>query len=170
MNQASNSMECRGRLAKLCAADLMTRDPVTIPANATVREAVTMLTDLQFSGAPVVDRNGLPIGVVSRTDIVRNDREAVDRIQPSGGNAGDEASLLRSPLEAHDEFLIERVDETGVQEIMTPLLFSVELSCKGTEIVTKMLEKDVHRVFVVDEEGALVGVISSMDILRELVN
>ncbi len=156
------------RLALLTASDLMTPNPVTIMITATVPEAVAVLTDLHFSGAPVVDADGCPVGVISRTDIVRNNHEEVDRIQPS--SEPDETDLWRTLVESRDDFLIEKVNETRVEDIMTPLVFSVKPNCGGVDIVTKMLSQDVHRILVVDDEGTLQGVISSMDILRELVD
>jgi len=56
----------------MIAKDIMTRDVVTVSAAATVREAAQILTQQQLSGAPVVDRQGQIVGVVSEADIVAN--------------------------------------------------------------------------------------------------
>jgi CBS domain-containing protein len=56
----------------MIAKDIMTRDVVTVGVAATVREAARILTQHQLSGAPVVDRQGQIVGVVSETDIVAN--------------------------------------------------------------------------------------------------
>src|SRR5262249_2802727 len=60
------------------AADLMTPDPVSIGADATIKEAVAFLTDKGFSAAPVIDRAGRPVGVLSRSDVLVHDRETVE--------------------------------------------------------------------------------------------
>ena len=52
------------------AEDLMTSNPVSIRASATLSEAVTFLTDRGFSAAPVIDEAGRPLGVISRTDLL----------------------------------------------------------------------------------------------------
>ena len=49
----------------------MTPDPIVIDESATVDEAVRMLEENEISGLPVVDREGLLLGVISQTDIVR---------------------------------------------------------------------------------------------------
>ena len=56
----------------MIAKDIMTKEVVTVSAAATVREAAQILTQQQLSGAPVVDRQGQIVGVVSEADIVAN--------------------------------------------------------------------------------------------------
>jgi len=56
----------------MLAKDIMTKEVVTVSAAATVREAAQILTQQQLSGAPVVDRQGQIVGVVSEADIVAN--------------------------------------------------------------------------------------------------
>src|SRR5262245_4736117 len=57
------------------AKDLMSANPISIPAHATVNEAVALLAGRGFHAAPVVDTAGQPIGVISTGDILRHDRE-----------------------------------------------------------------------------------------------
>src|ERR671938_539119 len=54
------------------AADLMTPNPVSIRHSATVPEAAAFLAARGISAAPVIDETGRPVGVVSRTDIIRH--------------------------------------------------------------------------------------------------
>jgi CBS domain-containing protein len=60
------------------AAELMTPNPVSISEHAAILDAASVLSNRDFSALAVVDDAGRPVGVVSRTDIVR--REA----KPSG--------------------------------------------------------------------------------------
>src|SRR5262249_28883167 len=69
-------------LAAETAADLMTPDPVSIRADATLREALALLIDRGFSAAPVIDAAGRPVGVLSRTDLLVHDRETVEYLTP----------------------------------------------------------------------------------------
>src|SRR6202011_2496057 len=62
-------------LDAVTAADLMSDNPVSIRAEASVMEAVAMLTDRGFSAAPVIDEAGRPVGVLSRADLVTHTRE-----------------------------------------------------------------------------------------------
>jgi CBS domain-containing protein len=151
------------------AAELMTPEPVTIPVEATLTETVRLLVDRRLSAAPVVDGKGRPIGVVSRTDIVDHDREAVTfaRPVPEYYSRGDLERAAGEPLPSG--FQVEQVDRTRVREVMTPAVFAVGPETDTETVVRQMESLDVHRLFVVDRDGVLVGVITSMDIVRNLL-
>jgi CBS domain-containing protein len=150
------------------AAELMTSNPVSIREDATVREAIGMLTDRGYSAAPVIDRAGRPVGVVSRSDILVHDRESVDHVPPAPEfyTRRELAAAAGEPLEGG--FQVEKVDATTVGEIMTPAVFSVAPDTSAALVVKEMLSLQVHRLFVVDDRGVLIGVISPLDILRRL--
>jgi CBS domain-containing protein len=60
------------------------------------------------------------------------------------------------------------VDKTEVRDLMTPVVFSVHLEAPASKVVEEMLTLKVHRLFVVDEIGVLVGVITALDVLRHM--
>ena len=47
------------------AKDVLRKDVITIPSDATVGEAIRILLENQISGAPITDREGTLVGVVS---------------------------------------------------------------------------------------------------------
>jgi CBS domain-containing protein len=150
------------------AADLMTPNPVSIQQEATVREAISLLIDKGISAAPVIDAAGLPVGVLSRTDILAYDRERVEHPTPSGEFFG-EGDLATDAGEILPRgFQVECVDRTQVRDLMTPVVFSVNRHEPGWKAIHEMLALKVHRLFVVDDFGVLVGVISALDVLRRL--
>jgi CBS domain-containing protein len=51
---------------------------------------------------------------------------------------------------------------------MTPTVFAVGPETPAREVVGRMQALMVHRLFVVDDKGTLVGVISALDILRHV--
>jgi CBS-domain-containing membrane protein len=61
-----------------------------------------------------------------------------------------------------------QVDDTSVRTVMTPAVFSVVPETPASKVVEQMLALQVHRLFVVDQTGVLVGVISAFDVLRHL--
>jgi CBS domain-containing protein len=134
-------------LEERTAADLMTPSPVSVREAATVREAVELLTRRGISGAPVIDAAGRPVGVVSRADILVHDREAVDTVGAADG---------------------EPPGGERVRDIMTPVVFCVAPGAPASRVVREMIELKVHRLFVVDDLGTLVGVISGLDVLSHL--
>ncbi len=158
----------RMTLAAETAADLMTPNPLTVQATATVKEAVAFLADKGISAVPVVDRSGRPIGVLSQSDIIIHDREKVEYLS-ANPEYYDRANLgARSRRSFGSGFQVENVDRTRVHEIMTPLIYSVPPDAPCQRVVDDMLSLHVHRLFVVDRNEALIGVISTFDVLRHL--
>jgi len=150
------------------AAELMTPDPVSIREDATLREAIALLIDRGYSAAPVIDAAGRPVGVLSRTDVLVHDREHVEHLA-AVPEYYDRADLTTDENEALGEgFQVECVDPTQVRDVMTPAVFAVGPETPAARVVGDMLSLRVHRLFVVDQAGVLVGVISALDVLRHL--
>ena len=66
----------------LTAADVMTKDLVTIGPDATIKEAIDLLIDKQISGLPVVDRNHRLVGVITEFALWRWSMTTRYRITP----------------------------------------------------------------------------------------
>jgi CBS domain-containing protein len=156
------------RLWAETAADMMTPNPVSIRDVATVKEAVALLTDKGISAAPVIDRAGRPIGVVSRADILIHDREKTEYLAPVPEFYNQSDLTLSSGERVSSGFQVEKVDGTRVSEIMTPVVFAVAPHTPARQVVDEMVSLKVHRLFVVDSSEVLVGVISALDVLRHL--
>lgn len=58
------------RAMRTCLAEVM-REPVCVEPDLDVKRLSRLFLELGMSGAPVVDAEGRPIGVVSKTDVVR---------------------------------------------------------------------------------------------------
>lgn len=128
--------------AVLCAGDIMRRNPLSISESATIRETAHFLTAKNIGAAPVINEAGRPLGVLSRSDIVRKSRIRED----------DHPNLSRIP----------------VRDIMTPYLFLVAERTPVVTVIEKLLDHAVRRVFVADVDGVLVGVVNATDILTKL--
>jgi CBS domain-containing protein len=150
------------------AEEMMTPNPVSISQNATVHEAAVFLTQREISAAPVIDTAGRPVGVLSRADIVRYERERVEHAAPTSEFVEGEELLLSSGETLKGGFQVEVTDRTLVADIMTPAIISVVPNTPAVEVVAKLVAMKLHRLFVVDEAGVLVGVISTFDVLRKL--
>ena len=136
------------------AEDLMTANPLSIQETLTAREARNVLIDKAISGAPVIDAAGRPVGVLSQTDLLIHDREGL--------------SVSVDQRRAPAEVAVGGAADTLVREVMTQGVFSVGRHAPIGRVIDDMCEMNVHRLFVVDAAGILVGVISAMDVLRHL--
>jgi CBS domain-containing protein len=103
-------------------------EDVSLPALA------ACLLDGGYSGAPVVDYEGTPVGVVSKTDLLRHG------VTPDG----------------------------RVKDIMTSMSFTLHEDQTVSNASALMAYEGIHRLPVVDVEGKVVGLLSSLDILHWL--
>jgi len=167
--QRSGARESKLTLKALTAADLMTAQVVSIDQAAPVHQAVATLVDRKFSAAPVTDQAGRPVGVLSMTDVLIHDRNALAFARPIP------EYYLRSDLHAAvgeqaGGSRVEVADSTPVRDMMTPVVFSVRPDTPARQVIEEMLQLRVHRLFVIDAAGVLVGVISMSDVLRRLLD
>lgn len=155
-------------MRKLCAADLMNSEVLTVSQGMPVTELAEYLTSNEISGAPVVDDDGKLVGVVSLVDVVASassDEDVVsERGNPefylrelSGSYTGDEIRRLHV-----------QAGSMVVAEIMTPSIYAVEEDATVSEVASLMLRAHLHRVLVT-RSGELVGIITSSDLLGLLV-
>jgi CBS domain-containing protein len=145
------------------AAELMSPNPLSLRDDATLHEAIAFLVDRGISGAPVIDEAGRPVGVLSQTDILVHDREEPQHMAPEEVDYG-----TPLPRKWWSAFQLERVDKTLVRDLMTPAVFCVALDTPAASVIEQLRELNVHRLFVVDENGVLVGVITALDVVRHL--
>ncbi len=137
------------------AREMMSPNPISIPAVSTIKRAAEFLADHHFGAAPVIDTAGKAIGVISMTDIARH----VKKQQPAS-SIHTECGNVATELPAESE--------VEVQDVMTPMVFSVTPDTSPKQVIDAMLNENVHRLFVVDHAGLLIGVISTFDILRHM--
>jgi CBS domain-containing protein len=67
--------------------------------------------------------------------------------------------------------IVRHQNETGPKEvraIMTGTVMSIAPTDPAWEVIAKMAAFKVHRLFVVDQSGVLVGIISAFDVVRKL--
>lgn len=150
------------------AADLMVPKIVWVRPTTTVPEAVAMLIEKRISAVPVLDENGQPVGVVSLSDIVAHDCQKYAYLQPGQKYYQNNHFILRLDETRPRVFSVEQTETVLVQDIMTPVVYSVARSTPANTVVDALMALNVHRLFVTDEEGDIVGVISTIDILRHL--
>lgn len=141
------------------ASDFMTRDVVTIAADATVADAVKSMLEHRVSGLPVVSSAGRLVGVVTEGDLIRR------------AELGTEKKRIRWL-----HFLIDRdvlakdfTREHGrkVSEVMTRFVESVSEETPLDEIVAIMEKNQIKRLPVV-RDHRIVGIISRADLLQAL--
>ena len=64
------------------AADIMTRDVITVAPDDSVRDAALMLLKNRISAMPVLDSQGRLVGVVSEGDLLRRAEIGTEERRP----------------------------------------------------------------------------------------
>ena len=141
------------------ASDLMVPNPISLRAEASVAEALHLFTEKGIAAAPVIDDSGRPIGVISRSDLLIHQCEDEKK---RGG-----AYFHALSFESFDATR-KPSNTMNVADLMTPAVFSVSEDTPVHSVVSDMVGLHVHRLFVVDKDGTLVGIITTMDVLKHL--
>jgi CBS domain-containing protein len=180
-------------------SDVMTRDVMTVGPDLTVREAMAVLTDRRVSGAPVVENNKV-VGVISTSDLLRFAAENVDTEPDSEYDDGRQpdptwdgltppeveeddptAALYFAMRDDSDEDVWEQMEEARGEElselddrtvgdIMTTTLITMSTDDTVTDAADYMHTTRVHRLLVVDKQGELAGLVTTMDLARAVAD
>ncbi len=133
----------------MIAADVMTSNPRTIRDTDTIADAVEALQLADVRHLPVVNEQDELIGMLSDRDL---------------------GSLMRTFMENGDaERMVPALSQRLVSQMMSADVVCVDLDADVTSIAETMLEQRIGAVPVVDGEGAVVGIVSYVDILRSVV-
>ncbi len=124
---------------QLVVGDLMALDPVVVGVDAPLEEAERLMRERHVSGLPVVDARGVPIGVISQTDVIED------------GGAPLAILLRRKP------------SGLRVGELMSSPAVTVADTAPLVEAARLMRDNRIHRLVAVDAHGRTVGVLSASD-------
>lgn len=134
---------------ELLVRDLMTEHPRTVAPDELLRDAARMLARANVHALPVVDANGVLLGLLSQRELLRI-LLAGPLVGPSG---------VRPPQpDAH----------RAVRDVMTRQVLCIAPEQSVAEAATLLANKDLDGVPVV-REGRLVGYLSRGDIIRKLI-
>lgn len=118
----------------------MSPQVVVAKENTNAEQISSRLLAGEFNGVPVVDDNGVVIGIVTALDILR-------AIQ--GG---------------------KKLNTMLARDIMTPNPSVVKKDTSIEEVIRVLVEKEIVLVPVVEDNNKLIGVVARLDILREKLN
>ena len=137
---------------QLTVRDLMTTNPRSIGADATLRTAVLDMRRSGVGALPVVDEANRVIGLLSERELLRY---LLSHYLPRAGGP---------PLGGPPGTAVRRT----VRDVMTRQVLCVAPHQPLAEVASLMLNKDVERVPVV-RDGLLVGFLTRGDIVRKLI-
>ena len=129
-------------------SDVMTRGAVTITPDLRVEQAWQVLADHKIAQAPVLDAQGLVVGLLLRADM------APLELLPEPGALHKAIALAKRP----------------VQEVMITPVPAVSEETDLRRVTHVLLETGLPGLPVTDDLGHLIGFVSRTDILRAIVS
>jgi CBS domain-containing protein len=157
-------------LRKQKATEIMTKSVACLRPSDRLADAVNLFLRDQISGAPVVDKNGVCVGVLSATDIVSfEEKRANTHDEPPSAkrpcfdtwNAGAQWWL---DVQRVREELQPRLEESVIGYMTRDIVSVTEDTPLGV-IIQQMIDAHVHRVLVLDSHRRLLGIVTTMDVL-----
>lgn len=142
------------------AADIMTKDPVSVTADATIAQAAQLMLQHRISGLPVVDGAGAVIGVVTEGDLLRRAETGTERHRARW------LEFLTGPGRLAGDYVDAHARKVG--EVMTNDVAVAAPQDDLADIVRVMERRRIKRLPIV-EDGRLVGIVSRADLVRALV-
>jgi len=135
-------------------SDVMTSRVHVASPQAPFKLLVRLIEENRVSAIPIVDGTGLPVGIVSESDLLLKSR--------------------RLELESSRELLhrqkrrVERAKAAGTvaADVMTSPAITVSSDTSLSDAARVMHETDVRRLVVVDERGRIAGIVSRSDLLQ----
>lgn len=139
----------RGDARQVGLWQIMRRDLVCARADLEIEAVIALIVHNHIGCIPVVDEQRRPIGMITKFDIV----EHLNAFLNSASNG--------SPLPID---LAARCAD----EVMMPIAITLQETSSVADAAEMMSCEDLHHVLVVSAAGALVGVVSSKDIVMWL--
>lgn len=135
-------------------ADVMIEDVVSVRPSTTFKQLVDLLWVNDVSALPVVDERGVLQGIVTESDLLARTEF---KLTGKGARGSGKAELfeklaLASPLTAGD--------------VMTSPVVAVRPEDTLAATARRMRARQLRRLPVLDRAGALVGMVSQIDLLK----
>lgn len=139
----------------------MTKEVVTVNPNDTAEKVTKILLQQEISGVPVVDEKNKVVGIVTEADLMFKDK---DIKMPAYISLLGGFIMLESIKKFEGQ--LRKMASDKVKDIMTTPVIKVKESDDIRSIVNIMLDKNINRVPVINDEYELVGIIARSDILK----
>ncbi len=146
--------------AGITAGDAMTTDAVSLKSDDVLGSAKDMLQQHRFRHMPIVDEQGVLVGIISDRDILRH-------LPFAGKRPPKDSGEFRSHLFKVDKLSISL--KMPLERIMTRKVSCVLAESKLSDAALTMRKQKISCLAVVEGDRKLCGIITVVDIMRSLL-
>lgn len=143
------------------AKDIMTRTVVSIDQDATVLQAARLMLQHHISGLPVVDKQGVLVGVLSEGDFLRRGETHTERRRSRW------LEFLMGPGRIAGDYVHSHGNK--VSEVMSSDLKTVGEDASLEDIVALMEKHRIKRVPVL-RAGKMAGIVTRANLMHAMVS
>ena len=143
------------------AADVMTRQVITVAPDASIFQAMRLMLRNRISGLPVMDAKGQLVGIVTEADFLRRAETGTERHRSSW------LQFFMSSGDVADEYV--HTHGRKVEDVMSRKLQTVSEHATLEQTVRTIERADVKRVPVL-RGGKLVGIITRANLMQALAS
>ena len=147
------------------AESVMQSSVVSVSPETPLADVQRLFVEEEIHGAPVVDEDGTVVGVITSGDLLRAAEEERDTAVVDSDYFRDTLEFSGPDWSGVPEDFQDRLTNLAAQDVMTPEAVTVSRDAPVGTVAEVLPKHRVHRVFVVDD-GALVGVVSTFDLLE----
>jgi CBS domain-containing protein len=148
-------------------ADIMQKKVKTIGPDKTLPDLERELLRWRIGAMPVVERGGKLVGIVSRSDVLRQlclERSLGEAMADAYRDQTDASFFTKSQTAIAGE-IGQRMERLRVRDVMIQDVLTVTPDLPVVKAAQLLIERRIHRLPVV-ENGKLVGIVSSLDFTR----
>jgi CBS domain-containing protein len=140
--------------------DVMTREPVAVRSDATVLSAWEAMLRQKVKALPVVNAQGRVVGLLTAEDL----------LERAGLNARLAVALRLDESTLSAEMDILRQSGRTAADVMSQPAITIHPDESLGLAAERLVKHAITRLPVVDEAGTLVGMISRLDVLRQVMD
>lgn len=149
-------------------SDLMSKDVLSVYEGWTIQRLAEFFLNHDISGAPVIASDHELVGVVSISDIFRfENADTETKSEALRRCYRDSTGIDIASREDLVNWSQNSQTSCTVHQIMAKQVISVGTDSNLSAVSACMIENDIHRVFVTEDEK-IVGIVSALDVLRKL--
>jgi CBS domain-containing protein len=139
---AANGAMASSTADKVPITAIMTRNVVCARQRLPVKTIVRLMIRNHISCVPVIDERGRPRGMVTKSDLIE----------------------ILEDVDARFE-----VETRTAEEVMMPLAITLDDKSTVAHAASMMTLEGFHHVMVIAQSGVLIGIVSSQDVVRWIV-
>ena len=129
--------------------DFMTKNPVVITKDTSIRKALDLMAHHDFHRLPVVDENGKLIGLVT------------------GGLVDESTGGKSTSLSVYElNYLLQK---TPVSDIMITDVVTIDPDAFVADAAKKMIDHKINVLPIIEADGKITGIITEKDIFQAFV-